>query len=385
MAQTIRIPITNWLTRNVFTAQASVGNAAAPINVLLDTGSSMFVISGTMYDATKDPSATTTPLLQTENFQTQTLFASVVHASIGLGANGTTILDYLPNTNLAVVYNTPGGFGKASGVLGLAYPALNTAYTMPADTTRTHYPNQTQGHAAPNLDTYLTQLVKAGRIIDKFAFSVQRSRASQALDDPATDPVNSGVFVLGGGEECTDLYSGPFQSIAVLHNVYYNTNLIAVEVGTQTIPAPQPPAGSTAVSNSFVDSGNNTLSLEPGLYNQVIAALNQAGVGFGDTLRNPSGCDQTRLDLTKWPPLGLVLQGTDGSRVTLTVQPEDYWQFDAYGEGTALSVVSPAGGPQPGQSILGLPLFAGHYVVFDRTGARTAIRFASHPAVPLTA
>jgi hypothetical protein len=43
----------------------------------------------------------------------------------------------------------------------------------------------------------------------------------------ARDSLNNGVFVLGGGEWETDLYTGSFVHVDVLHDVYYNTNLIS--------------------------------------------------------------------------------------------------------------------------------------------------------------
>jgi hypothetical protein len=63
------------------------------------------------------------------------------------------------------------------------------------------------------------------------------------------------------------------------------------------------------------------------------------------------------------------------------VQPQDYWQFDGYGAGTATAGLTSGGAPFPGQSILGLPIFAGRYVVFDRTGGtgRSVIKFANQP------
>jgi hypothetical protein len=51
----------------------------------------------------------------------------------------------------------------------------------------------------------------------------------------------------------------------------------------------------------------------------------------------------------------------------LTVAPQDYWQFDAAGQGLALAVIGGDGGMMGGMSSLGLPLFSNRYVVFDRT------------------
>jgi hypothetical protein len=109
--------------------------------------------------------------------------------------------------------------------------------------------------------------------------------------------------------------------------------------------------------------------------------FNEVDPAFGAALQAGSH-DQTQLDLTAWPTLGFVLAGAGGAEVTWTVEPKDYWQFDGYGAGTARTGLASGGAPHPGQSILGLPLFANHYVVFDRTAGpgRSVIRFAPQPA-----
>jgi hypothetical protein len=92
-----------------------------------------------------------------------------------------------------------------------------------------------------------------------------------------------------------------------------------------------------------------------------------------------AGCDQTTLDLTRWPPLKLGFQDSTGATSVLTVAPQDYWQFDAAGQGLALAVISGDGGMVGGMSTLGLPIFSGRYVVFDRTASsgHGVIKFAS--------
>ena len=59
MADLLRIPITNALTGNCFTLKLSVGSGAVPVNVLLDTGSSMTAVNVDLYDPGSDRAATT--------------------------------------------------------------------------------------------------------------------------------------------------------------------------------------------------------------------------------------------------------------------------------------------------------------------------------------
>jgi hypothetical protein len=57
-----------------------------------------------------------------------------------------------------------------------------------------------------NLDPFFTELVNAGLTVNKFSFLTRRSitRYSSAPDQ---DPLNKGWFILGGGEEHTELYT----------------------------------------------------------------------------------------------------------------------------------------------------------------------------------
>jgi hypothetical protein len=381
MADMMRIPITNTVTGNAFTLALSVGTPPVPINVLLDTGSSMTAVNLDPYDPTADQTATTTQLLQNGSFQDGTFVAAVVRTRAGMPADATGVAMAVPQANLGVVYNIkPFLFGNADGILGLAYAALNPASTMPGNTMDNRYTAAQlgQGQPAGTLPPYVDQLVAAGLAADKFAFAIRRSITSKAADSAAAALLNTGMFVLGGGEECTDLYTGEFTSVAVVQQAYYNTNLTAIQIGGRTIQVAPAPAGGAAVSNSFIDSGNSGLMLDPALYQQIIGLFNAVDPAFGPALQAP-GFDQTKLDLVRWPTLGFVLQGVGGASVTLTVEPKDYWQFDGYGAGTATAGLINGGAPHAGQSILGLPLLAGHYVVFDRTGGagNNAIRFAA--------
>ena len=383
MAGLVRFPITNRVTGNNFTLTLSVGSGATAIDVLLDTGSSMLTVDGALYDAGTDRAATTTQLLQTAQFSSGTLMASVVRAPVGLLADGDPTAIIVPNANLAVVYDIqPNLFGRADGILGLAYPALNKSYQMPKNTWGAGYrSNQLgQGKPAAALAPYLNQAVAAGLVADTFAFAVQRSVMSEAADGAAADLLNDGVFVLGGGAECTDLYTGPFASVAVVQADYYNTNLIAIQVGDRTVTLPPNRAGGPVASNSVVDSGNSSLMLDPFLYRQVIGQFNAINPIFGTALASSGSYDQTALNLAAWPALRFVLQAAGGGQATVTVAPRDYWQFDSDGPGRATTGLT-GGSPHPGQSILGLPLFAGHYVVFDRTaaGGQGSINFAARP------
>jgi hypothetical protein len=141
-------------------------------------------------------------------------------------------------------------------------------------------------------------------------------------------------------------------------------------------------------SNAIVDSGNPTLMLDQGLYDKVVALFGAVNADFGSALQKYApnaggGCEQTQLDLTRWPPIRLILQGSDGGQVAVSVAPQDYWQFDCGQRGSATTALCGDGGMLGGQSNLGLPIFCGHYVVFDRTASsgHGVIGFATRTGV----
>ena len=86
--------------------------------------------------------------------------------------------------------------------------------------------------------------------------------------------LNAGTFVLGGGGDCTDLYTGELVQIAVVHKQYYNVALISIAVGDQAaIPVPPIAPGRPALSNAVIDSGTSTVLLDQSLYTLLVAAF----------------------------------------------------------------------------------------------------------------
>jgi len=218
-----------------------------------------------------------------------------------------------------------------------------------------------------------------------FAFYTLRSVPNTASANPVDDPLNNGIFVLGGGLEQTDLYHGEPISVAVLDDKWYNTNLKGVRVGNGSVIEVSPLPASQAksqISNSIMDTGTNSLALTAAVYNAVVSALKGLGPQFAsliDAATSQGAVDQSSLNLSSWPDITFVLQGETGADVSLTCAPSTYWQTDFPEPGRARFQIL-NGNAQP-QSILGLPLFNNYYTVFDRTQhPYGAVRFA--PIVP---
>jgi hypothetical protein len=390
MAQTvIRIPINNVKGGGDYTGEISVGSRGAIANVILDTGSSTLAVVPRVYKIAEDKNATFTPFAQLVTYGTGGWSGPVLETtlSMGSGDNQASVKTYIAIADEQLPHN----LGPADGILGLAFNALNSAYDLTTYLTSNNvnppvtypwvFPVKTSAAALQqveqflarmteiDLTPYFTALESADVTRNIFAFYTLRSTPSMASANPETDPLNSGIFVLGGGLEQTDLYTGRPLNVAVLDNLYYNTNLKAVQVGdadpVQAAPLPAAQAKSL-VSNSIVDSGTNSLVLAPDVYQVVISGL--GSVGFASLVSEAvsnGAVPQSSLNLSNWPDIRFVMQGADGSEVTLTCAPTTYWQTNAPRAGDAVFQIN-NGGNFP-MSILGLPLFNNYYTVFDRT------------------
>jgi hypothetical protein len=185
---------------------------------------------------------------------------------------------------------------------------------------------------------------------------------------PATDKLNNGFLILGGGEESVDLYTGRFQVARVLHDDYYNTNLKAVIVGDSApISVPPPTKASGNASNSIVDSGTNSLTLDQGLFAAILQRLSPTNDSTLSDAMRAGFVPMSKLDLSAWPTLTFILEGALGTDVKLEVSPATYWQTNSPKAGYASAVMYGDSGEGKGQSILGLPLLNNYFTIFDRS------------------
>jgi len=376
MGKIARIPITNLYTGADYTGQVRLGPQALPVNLILDTGSSALAVNASAFQPNPSAGDKATNLAQLASYgEGASWTGAVVTTELAVG-DGTSAL-VLPAANVAVAYETtPNMFAAADGILGLAYAPLDAAYGMPEPTWPKRYTSDQVLEGTPtSLVPYMTQLNALGVASDVFAFYALRS-LSRVGHGAASDPMNGGQLIVGGGVECTDLFTGSFQVARVVADDWYNTNLLAIRVGAGA-PLMVPPRGPLGQpSNSIIDSGTNSLNLGPQLLKALLAkfeaaqrALLQSAIFDGQSVSTSA------LDLATWPDLFFTVQG-DGSDVTLAVAPRNYWQLDTQQLGTA-SVAITVGAD--GLSILGLPLMNGYFTVFDGSAdnGRGVVRFAS--------
>lgn len=401
-ARIARIPITNIYGGGDYTAALSVGSTGVACNVILDTGSSTIAVQTTSYQPTQDTDLQPTVYAQEVMYGTGGWAGPLVLTDLSIGTGSSLVS--LNGAYLAIADDQlPNNFGNADGILGLAYKGLNQAYDMstylqeqgisPAVTYPWPFPIQNSTTALQQLQTilqqlrvddippYFDQVESQGITANKFAFYTLRSFPSAALSNPASDPLNQGFFILGGGEEQTDLYTGTFQDVDVQDDMYYNVTLNSIQVGTAApvaVAALPTRFKQTAITNAIVDSGTNSLFLTSAAYQSVLKGLNAINPQFGQLIQkansSQNGVAKSQLNLSQWPTISFTLVGDSGQDVTLSVSPQTYWQVDCPSAGQALFGITSGNLPQ---SILGLPLMNNYFCVFDRsTDPYGVIRFA---------
>ncbi len=378
MPKIVRIPITNIYAGGDYTGRFHFGPDRKPLNVLLDTGSSALALDGTKYQPQLTRGDKSTDLAQTDAYGDGSSWTGAVFKmSITAGEGNSAVPLQAGNASIAYTASSD-MFGETDGILGLAYAPLDDAFTMPQDTWAHQYTsNQVRTGKAGRIVPYLTQLADADVVSDKLSFLTRRSFIHVGAGG-ANDPLNNGWMIIGGGEESTDLYTGAFQTVKVLSDDWYSTNLKSIIVGdTDPIAARmQGPKGMR--TNSIVDSGTNSLSLSTQLLKAVVSKFAPAQRDLMNKSIGGNSVAVSDLNLASWPNITFVLQG-DAGDVSLTVRPSDYWQVDTEQVGAAAAAITEG---EAGLAILGLPLMNPYFTIFDgeADGGKGVIKFATRKA-----
>jgi len=410
--KTLRIPITNVFDGSDYSAAIRIGSNGVPANVILDTGSSTLGVVPTVYDAANDTDMVPTSLAQEVMYGTGGWIGPIVNTTLSFGdTDGNEVT--LPSAPIAIaVAQAPNNFTGVDGIMGLAFNSLNTAFDLKAYLTgkkvnppvtfpwpfpsanftnaAKQFNELTKGLTPEQIDPYFTELESQGLTANKFAFYTLRSWVRCASNNKSAitaDPWNQGIFILGGGDDGSEegeLYTGDFLDVDVLHDVYYNVNLISTQVGNRPAvkAAPLQAEYAGAASNCIVDSGTSALVLSNDVFEAILAALEKINVKFVGSIRHASaqnGISSSLLNLAEWPTITFNLTGANGGSVALTCTPQTYWQEDFPSPGTSQFQITPAGSTDPvHQSILGLPLMNNYYTVFDRSAGagNGVVRFA---------
>jgi hypothetical protein len=385
--------------KGAYTVEIKIGSKQSPANVLLDSGSSTLVVLPNAYDPSHDQSLKATSLAQSIAYGIGTWAGPVLKTTIAFGEKRHARI--LPDAEIALVETSAQNFRDADGLLGLAYRKLDKAHDVTAmlvekridpqhtwpwpfnaeDDDLSAFKTQLRAQPRVNLTPCFCALEDEGIISDKFSMLIKRALV-HVLDDSASlaklaaDPLNQGVLVLGGGEECQSLYQGGFETVQMVHELYYNANLIAVQVGDRPrIPAPRllEKYLTSYASNAIFDTGSSFLVLEASIYDAVLADLASYDKDFPDLIarfqksfETEHGIPNDSIKSLEWPKLHFHLESPSGDEVTLSCSPGNYWQRNAVHAGECFFLLLRQMPKWPNQSILGLPLMSGHYCIFDR-------------------
>jgi Eukaryotic aspartyl protease len=398
----LRIPITNFYDGNDYTAQVFVGSKRTPVNVILDTGSSTFAVSPKVYDGLIDKSVKPTTYAQLVEYGTGGWAGPMVNTKITMGKGKDSVV--LNKSHIAITsVEARDNFVGAQGIMGLAFSGLNSAYDLTEVLQKQkathshpwpfkvkdfkafnkHFGHLQEIHNIPSRGVlpYFTELEEQhGVKADKFALYTLRSRTHHAHSDKkrsVNDPLNKGFFILGGGEEQTDLYEGnhnSFLTAEIYHHRYFNTKLLSVQVdGFPAVDAKplQKRYVAADISNSIIDSGTNTLILAKDVYRYVMKCFGKIDPGFIKVIKESddqkTGTLAKFVDLAAWPDIHFTFSGEQRSQITLTIKPDTYWQLNTPSHGRAVFQIGSTGDEPENQSVFGLPLFNNYYTIFDRS------------------
>jgi len=440
MRTPLQLPITNVYGKGDYSVVLHLGSEQAPVNLLIDSGSSTLVVKQGSYNPEKDQHLIPTPVAQEVNYGIGGWSGPVINSSITLSNYSLTDKNKvgdkritLTKGDIAVVSNEQqvATFADADGILGLAYHHLNKGFNLtsyfekqnisPTNTYPWPFSDATKSSPSSNdlkafkqflwqqpehdIVPYFTELEEEHLVANKFAFYSKRSsvfvdEANKSVNiatSPMAEieplmqlPENQGKLILGGGEEQTDLYQGEFQSIQVEHDVYYNVELVSVQVGENPVIKAAPLEQSHVKSyftNAIIDTGAAALVLTAALYEQVIndlIAINPSFAAlvtpFKDLKEQYTGIDASLIKLAQWPTIYFnfvgeptILNSQEKPTIQLACAPNTYWQLNSPAFGKASFKLLSQLPQWPNQSIIGLPLMNNYYVVFDRSEAKTGV------------
>jgi Eukaryotic aspartyl protease len=393
--------------KGAYTVEIKIGSQEHIANVLLDTGSSTLAVLPLAYDASHDTSLMATTLAQSIAYGVGTWAGPVLKTKIAFGDKQHARV--LPDTEIALIKSSAQNFRDADGLLGLAYRKLNKAHDVsallqeknisptltwpwPFDTSDSQNLStfKTELHAQPlvNLTPCFSALEEEGIVSDRFSMLIKRA-LTHVLDDASTieqlaaDPLNEGVLVLGAGEECQHLYEGDFVAVKIVDDLYYNANLIAVQVGDRPqIPAPalDEKYQKNYASNAIFDTGSSFLVMEASVYDAMLSDFSSYDEHFPELIKQfrekfktEHGIPNDAVKTQHWPKLHFYFESPSGHPIKLTCTPGRYWQRNALHAGECFFMLMRQLPKWPNQSIIGLPLMSEHYCVFDRRGNNDGI------------
>ncbi|WMS88876.1 pepsin-like aspartic protease [Pleionea litopenaei] len=410
----LRIPITNVYANGDYTMDVYLGSEHQKARVILDTGSSTLAVHPTNYRPESDHYLQPTSYAQDVTYGLGGWTGPLIKTSLTLAGHcsqrDAEHAFTVATTHVAVATTEqPHAFANADGIMGLAYHGLNKAFNLhdyfeqnqvvPAVTFPWPFSVKATHQAIVDFKKFLWHYVEQdilpcfteweahGYCANQFSFlthrsSIHHAQADLTLEELEQDPLNQGIFVLGGGEEQDHLYQGEFTDIPVLHHVYYNVDLAAIQVANleqRAAPALAEKDQAHYFSNAILDTGASAIVLPATLYQTLLDDIRTIAPSSYHCLINypafngeEQGINIQEMENLAWPDIKFWFRGV---KAPLVVTAREYWQMNAPKFGLASFKIFSQLAHWPDQSILGLPIFNPYFTIFDRQNNAT-IRFA---------
>ncbi len=399
------IPITMAYAEGGYTAAVCIGSQQKKVNLLLDTGSSALAVRQSCYQPDEDSAAQLSADFQIISYGAGGWAGSVVKTIVFVGQEVEQSI--AATTELAVIVDEPShNFYQADGIWGLAFAVLDSVYqagqflqdhrVLPAlswpwpqqalDSSGELSSLRTQLQYCPrrHIEPFFDALQNQSQLTNSFGLLTKRalyhhSGVSAGCEADELDPLNQGLLVLGDAELCSELYQGPLQPICLVHDKYYNTELLQIQLDgfpAFAVPALAEQDKAAYGSNSIFDCGSSFLILEASCYQYLINSFTSCNPQFGELISKAiearnimQGLAAEQLQLSEWPDILLTLRGGDchNTDVILRVESRQYWQQNAPEQGQIMFLLASQLEGWAKQSILGLPVMNNKFCIFDRS------------------
>lgn len=414
MNKHIKFPINIAQAQGGYALELKVGSEQQAVKLLIDTGSSTLAFKASGYVPEDDQCIELTQYAQCVTYGKGGWAGPVINSEITYANESDSLV--LESAPFALVSDQQANsFLGLDGIIGLAYHHLNKAYDLSSyyetsgNKDKKTYPwsfsDEINQSGIPTFKNFLrkypekditpifTAFEEKNITPNKFALLTHRSIAyvpdnNMTLEQKANQPNNKGLFILGDIEIDSSMFSGESKDIKVLHDAYYNTNLLSVEVeGYDSISVPKLDNAhlDTFFTNSIIDSGSSYLMLQKQIYQYVMDSFKKINPklmthvnAFNQAQLKQQAYVPKDLNLKDWPNLYFTFEGVNGEEVKLCCQPNHYWQLNAISPNRSFFTLLNQIEKWPNQSIIGLPIISSYLCIFDRSqGNNGVIKFAN--------
>ncbi len=402
MKNSIKFPINIAPSQGAYSINLLVGSQQQPVELLIDTGSSTITFKETHYDPHLDEHKELTPYAQCITYGKGGWAGPVIRSTITY-SNGADSFDITDAPFALVEDQLTDSFLGLDGIFGLAYHHLNRAYNLSdflkENNQQTYsYPWQfsdtisekgikpfkrfLRRHPEKDVTPIFTAFEEQYVNINMFSLLTHRAIAyvpkqGMSPDEKKQEQLNQGLFIVGHIEHDADLYGGNCKNVKVLHDAYYNTNLLSVKVeGFESFDAP--PLDNkhlkTSFTNAIIDSGSSYLMLQSKIYQYIMDCFNTINPqfttfidGFNEAQKSGKPYKPDDLDFASWPTLYFTFEGATEKQTTVSCPATHYWQTHAISPNQAFFTLLKQVPNWPDQSVIGLPLISNYLCIFDRS------------------